>query len=834
MNTAPAARAPWLQRLLAAWIRPWIRIKTEPEAPRAALIDDQIPVCYVLERYGLSNALILEDATRSAGLPPPLMPIRLPGMRHPRAAFGLAHRNRWFGRQARPHPQIISQLLAHVSAHPGSDVQLVPVSIFVGRAPSRATGWFRVLFSENWVIVGRFRRLLALLLNGRDTIVHFSPAVSLRALAAEGLSPELTVRKTSRVLRVHFRRIRTAVIGPDLSHRRTVIDSVLNGPGVRAAVAHAAQKESISPAQAWRKARHYAWEVAADYSHAVVRSLSFMLIPFWNKVYNGVTMHHLDTLKRVAPGHQVIYVPCHRSHIDYLLVSYQLYQNGIVPPHIAAGVNLNLPIVGPLLRGGGAFFLRRSFKANALYSAVFSEYVSQLFARGVSMEYFIEGGRSRTGRLLEPRTGMLAMTVRSFLRDNRRPVVFQPVYIGYEKLVEGRSYVGELSGKPKEKESLLGLVQSFRLLREKYGRISLNFGEPIFLTEHLQQTAPDGLAQATAQGDRPPWFTEAVDRLAERILVNINRAADVNPINLLALAMLSSPKHAIGERDLLSVLDLIKGLLQEVPYSDRVTVTTLAPADIVSYGQQMGIIRRIQHPLGDVLMSEGHHAVLLAYFRNNVLHLVATAAWVACTFLNNRRLRRSTIVRLGEFVYPFLQHELYLPWSATEFGQQVERTIDAFLSRGLLRHDARTGLLRRRIGQTDQAFQLRLIAHTLIQAFERYYIAVALLVKNGPCALTTAELENLCHLTAQRLALLYERNAPEFFDRNLFRGFIATLKAHKFVWLNEAGKLDFGEFLTTISKDSRMILSRELRHSILKLTGERAAPAGRTKGQPNT
>lgn len=187
-------------------------------------------------------------------------------------------------------------------------------------------------------------------------------------------------------------------------------------------------------------------------------------------------------------------------------------------------------------------------------------------------------------------------------------------------------------------------------------------------------------------------------------------------------------------------------------------------------------------------------------------------------FLNNRRLRRGTVERLGEFVYPFLQNELFLPWTAEEFGERVQATIDVFLDQGLLKADAQGRMLRRRVGQTDEAFQLRVVAHTLVQAFERYYIAIALLVRNGPRSLSTSELENLCHLTAQRLALLYERSAPEFFDRNLFRGFIGTLKEHRFVWLDDAGKLDFGDAMATIAKDSRLILSRELRHSILKLT----------------
>jgi glycerol-3-phosphate O-acyltransferase len=820
MTPPDSSRAPWLFRMAARALRPWLRIKIEREGPDPAVLRSDVPVVYLLERYGLSNALILEEAAREVGLPPPLLP--LPGgfLRRDRAVLALSRRGS--GLEGRPrtltHSEGLSQLLAAVAANPQLDIHVLPVSIFVGRAPNRATGWFRVLFSENWVMVGRFRRLLAILLNGRDTIVHFSPPVSLRAVVAEGLDPPRTIRKASRVLRAHFRRLRTAVIGPDLSHRRTVIDDVLNAEPVREAIAATAAKDKIDREQAWAKARGYAWEISADYSHPVVRSMSFVLKPFWNQIYDGVSMHHFDTLMKVAPGHEVVYVPCHRSHIDYLLLSYQLYDNGIVPPHIAAGVNLNLPVVGAILRRGGAFFLRRSFRANPLYSTVFSEYVTQLFARGVSMEYFIEGGRSRTGRLLEPRAGMLAMTLRSFLRVQRRPVVFVPVYIGYEKLIEGKSYIGELTGKPKEKESLLGLLRSFGILRQKYGKVALSFGEPIFLGEHLDAVAPTWREHSAAADERPEWFASAVDTLADRIMVNINRAANVNPINLLAVVLLSAPKHSLGESDLGSALALCKRLLERVPYSDRITVTPLSPAQIIAYGENMQAILRIRHPLGDVLASEGDRAVLLSYFRNNVVHLFATAAWVACCFLNNRRLRRGTVERLGEFVYPFLKNELFLPWTAEAFGERVQQTIDVFLEQGLLKADAQGRMLRRRVGQTDQAFQLRVVAHTLVQAFERYYIGIALLVRNGPGSLSTAELENLCHLTAQRLALLYERSAPEFFDRNLFRSFIGTLKEHRFVWLDAAGKLDFGDAMATIAKDSRLILSRELRNSILKLT----------------
>ena len=822
------ARVPFLYRALGRLIAPWLAIRREPAASETPLVRPGVPVCYVIERYGLSNALILEQTCREAGLPSPL--IATPGdlLGSGRAALALSRRQRaWFGRpKTRTHSEGLARLIAALEADPALEVQLVPVSIFVGRAPDRQEGWFRVLFAENWAMVGRFRRFLAVLLNGRNTIVRFSPALSLREALAEGLPQERSVRKLSRVLRAHFRRIRAAVIGPDLSHRRTLVDGVLASDPVRRAIADQARRDNSNYAQAWRRAHSYAMEVAADYSHTVVRSLSFMLTPFWNRIYRGVAMHHFDKLKQVAPGHEVIYVPSHRSHLDYLLLSYLMYVNGVVPPHIAAGVNLNLPVVGPILRRGGAFFLRRSFKANALYSAVFSEYVATLVGQGVSIEYFIEGGRSRTGRLLTPKGGMIAMTLRAFLRQPRRPVLFQPVYIGYEKLMEGRSYLDELAGKAKQKESVWGLISGVpKVLRSNYGRVAVNFAEPIQLDDILARHAPDWRDYSGDSDRKPEWMSDAVDDLARQIQVNVNRAADVNPINLLVMALLSTPKHAMAESDLLSQLDLYKALLAAVPYSDRVTVTELTPAQIVAYGEEVKTLVRTRHPLGDVLGFEGENAVLQSYFRNNVLHLFACAAWVACCFQTNRRMSRAGVVRLGRLVYPFLQQELFLPWGDEEFGERLHATIAVLMERGLFKFDPESGYLQRGMGQTDEVFQLRVIAQSLLHSFERYYIAIAVLVKNGPGSISAGELENLCHLTAQRLSLLYSQAAPEFFDRSLFRGFIVKLRELGFVRSDAQAKLVYDERLEAWAKESKIILSRELRHSILKITPEMARKA---------
>ena len=836
-------RRPWWSGLLGWLLEPWIQLRIDPLP--APLSDDGRPICYVLEDYGLSNALILERACREAGLPSALRPLPGDPLGRKRAYVALSRRNAnstlglaadiatdlaagkppKMTRPARRHSEALARLLQAHREEPELDVQLVPVSIFVGRAPERSNGWFSVLFSENWTLVGRSRRLLAILLNGRDTRVQFAVPVSVREVVAEDLPPERTVRKLSRVLRTHFNRIREAVIGPDLSTRRLLIDKVLASEPVKQAIADTARRENGKPEDAWKKAQAYAYEIAADYSHPVVRSASFLLTTVWNRIYRGVLVHHLDKLKQAAPGYEVVYVPSHRSHMDYLLLSYLLYTHGIVPPHIFAGVNLNLPVIGSLLRKGGAFFARRSFRGNALYSAVFREYMAQLVAGGFSIEYFIEGGRSRTGRLLPPKGGSLAMTVRAYLRQPTRPVLFQPVYIGYEKIMEGRSYLDELSGKPKEKESIWQVLTGIpRVLRDNYGQVVVNFGEPIRLGDVLAEHAPDWDGAAVSDEDKPQWLANTIDALADGIQINVNRAADVNPINLLALALLSTPKHAMGEADLLAQIALSKTLLAEVPYSDRVTVTPHTPEEIVAHGEEIGTLTRTAHPLGDVLHVDGDTAVLLSYFRNNVLHLFTATAWIACCFQHNRRMSRNTLLRIGRSLYPFVQAELFLPWDEDGFAEQVERTIAVFVREGLLQQvsDDDGGILARNAGQSDEVFRLRALGHPLQQAFERYYIAISVLAKNGPGALGAAELESLCHLAAQRLSLLYAPAAPEFFDKSLFRGFIQKLREMKLVWPDENGKLVFDQRLDNWARDAKTILGRELRHTIEKVSPEAA------------
>ncbi|AKS40545.1 glycerol-3-phosphate 1-O-acyltransferase PlsB [Wenzhouxiangella marina] len=824
-DTGPAPSL--LHRLQLVWLgllrrilHLWVRSTVLPEHLEELALDPERPVFYVLDAYALSSLLIVDHVCKNLEWPRPTQALHAQGLDLPRA-YGANRRYRGLfirSPEARRHSVMLRRLLQQAAASGQTEVQIVPVTVLIGRAPDTENSLFKILFSENWDLGGRFRRLFTTLINGRATMVQFGKPIEVAQLLAETEHAEQALGRVSRVLRVQFRQVRTAAIGPDRSHRRTLVEKVVQSDSVRQAIEAKARRDQVSIEKAEQAARKYAREIAADYSYNFVRIAEKLLSWFWNRIYRGVKVNHFSKFRDAVGEHEVVYVPCHRSHIDYMLLSWLLYHRGFVPPHIAAGLNLNMPLVGPLLRRGGAFFLRRSFRSQPLYAAVFNQYVSMILSRGVALEYFIEGTRSRTGRLLPPRAGMLSITVRAFLHYRTRPVLFQPVYIGYERLAEGNAYIHELSGRQKKPESLADFKNVINILRKNYGEVTVSFGEPVRLAELLDQHHPDWERLKLEPDSKPTWLPGLVNDLADRIMVNINRAAHVNPINLLATALLASRKHALDEDDLERMIGLLAELVRQTGFSDRVDVTELTPGQIIEYGLELGAIERQSHRLGDIVRTDATNAVLLTYFRNNMAHLLAMSAWIACCFLNFRSVRRRRLNALTRTVYPFLKRELFLPWDQDELEPVIERHIQALIDLGLLRSSGDS--LQRAPGGSDEAYYLRLLGNSLIQTFERYFITISVLAKNGSGRLTRQQLEQLCILCAQRISLLHEFEAPEFSDKTLFKQFIDSLTEGGFLDRDEEGRLLFSNLLEQVARDAKLILDKEIRHTIIQAAPE--------------
>jgi len=806
-------------QLLLRWIlHLWVKAQVLPDADGNTGLPQGENVCYVMADYAFSSVLILDQVCDELKLTRPLLPLECVDTE----SRSYAVLRRWKGLIIRrPVPrrnsEVLARLVRYCEENPDVDIKLVPVTVIVGRAPDKADGFAKVLFTEDWEVIGRFRRLLSTLINGRDTVVQFSRPLSLRQLLDEGTGSARSVRKVSRILRTHFRRVKTAVIGPDLSHRRTMIDRVMKSPAVRDAIQDKSRRDKISTEQATEQALGYALEIAANYSYTFVRIAFFTLNWFLVKVFGETRVYNFERFKDQSLGKEVVYVPCHRSHADYILLSFLLYVRGLAVPHIAAGINLNLPVIGGLARMGGAFFLRRSFRAQKLYSTVFSEYVSQIMSDGVSIEYFIEGTRSRTGRLLSPKAGMLAMTVRGYLRNPVTPVIFQPVYIGYERLLEGSSYTQELAGAAKKKESVLDLLKIHRVLRRNHGEAHMSFGEPILLDELLDEYDPDWRDQAGALDARQPWLTPLVNDLGDRIIRRINATADVNPVNLLATAMLATPRHAMDELVLRAQLALYQKLIRTGPLGDSVTVTEKEPIEIIAHGFELGYLERVEHELGDIVRVATRDAVGLTYFRNNTTHLLVIPSMVACCFLRQRVMNRQHLEALARDIYPYLRNELFLPWPIEEFPAVLAGTLEQMQVLGLLEISDDGRQVRRSEGGSDQAAQISLLARSMMNILERYYITFAVLAKNGSGKLNRPELERLCILTAQRISLLQEFEAPEFYDRSLFKQFIQELRNQGVLVSNNENRIEFGERLYRMSDDSRLFLEKGIRHGIIQV-----------------
>lgn len=816
MNIARLLFRPWYWlagKVFATWARPAV----QPEVPADLLGGTDAPVCYVLETGGLADTLALERLCKIHGLPSPTDSLQFGADDESRRIVVLRRRRGFiFRRASTPGSTRLKRLVEASITAGGKELLLVPVAIYWGRSPQKEHSWLRLLFTENWDVAGRTRKLLTTIFQGRNTLLRYSEPLTLSSIVQDGLEPEVAFRKVSRILRVHFRQRRVATVGPDLSHQRTLLNHVLADPGVRAAISSDAGDAAANLEQSRRKARKYAQEIAAHISYPTVRVVERFLGWVWNRIYDGIELAHVDRLHQIAQDSEIVYVPCHRSHIDYLLLNYIVYNQGLSLPHVAAGINLNMFVIGPVLRRCGAFFLRRTFKGNRLYAAVFNAYLRQILVRGHSIEYFVEGGRSRTGRLLAPKAGMLAMTVSSYVQEPRLPVVFVPVYFGYEKLIEGDSFISELGGAAKKKETLTGLIRSVKSLRENFGKVYVNIGRPIPLDPLLDARRPNWRESLTNDEERPVWINDVIEELGDAIMGGINAAAAVTPISLLASVLLETPKQSMGELELQRQLRLSLSLLSRFRYSDSVTIPDWSAEDIIDHGEKLKVISRTAHPLGDVVSMTEHEAVLMTYFRNNVQHLFAIPASIACCFIQGRRIEHSELLRLVRLIYPFMQTELRLQWDYEDIDDVTAAAIDALIEENILIRDGKY-LVRPPAG-SGPAFQLMMLGQSMVSMLQRFYLVIALLVKNGSGTLTRAKLEALCQKSAQRMVMIYGLHSPDFFDKALFRDFIHILRQRDVLRRNAAGFLDFDDDINRIGEDARLVLGEEIRHSILSLT----------------
>lgn len=767
------------------------RSKAIPENPIEELeLDLGRPIMYVLPYTSQTDLLLLQRNALALGLPDPLRPLNI-GNKEMKAYVFISESPRRFPLSKEPTHRYLSDFHTLLQLHKENedlDVQLMPASVLWGRKPGKETS-DTSLELRAYNTLQKFWTMLTL---GRDTFIRLSKPVSLRYMADHHGIDESIALKLAKVAKIHFSRQKLAAAGPRLPDRDLLIKRLLESEAIQKVIQDEARAKGVEESVTRKEAAKMIDEVASDFSYTVIRYGDRVLHWLWNRLYQGINVAHAKNVRRLAQeGHEIVYVPCHRSHMDYLLLSYVLYHQGLVPPHIAAGINLNFFPAGFIFRHGGAFFIRRTFKGNKLYSTVFREYLAELFSKGYSVEYFSEGGRSRTGRLLQAKTGMVAMTIQAMLRGLSRPVTMVPVYIGYEHVMEVSTYAKELKGKKKEKENLGVVFRAAKKLRN-FGQGYVNFGEPIHLNQFISERVPDwhnDIDPVTPQ--RPAWMNSVVSDLTQKMMVNINAAAATNALTLCGMAILCSHQRAMSREELVTQLDCYLKLLRNVPYSQEVTVPEESAEELVQHAADLKKFDIEKDSVGEIFSLDRRAAILMTYYRNNVLHLFALPALIAHLIVARQEITLEKLQSQVALLFPFMKEELFINIENDELLDKTSSYVNELCHQGLIKFDNGNISI-----ESARIRTLRLLGRSVTETLQRY--ALVFMILNAHPSISKSKLEEESQLVAQRLSRLHNINAPEFYDKAVLSKFVENLK--------EGGYLNTDENLEALPEKTALVV----------------------------
>ena len=803
--------------LLKLPVRLFVRCKIVPDnQDKSDTINKDKPVFYIVRYQSASDLLALQSACKQQKLPDPLSPVKIRGALFSRILC-LEKPSSIFPWRKVGKTTATSQGLAILNEHsqdPTLDAQLIPANLIWGRTPTKEKNNANVgtlladQESPSWL-----RKFFIVVFLGRQTLVRFSEALSFRYMVDNHGDDQATAHKFMRVARFHFHRQTIAATGPRLMHRQQMFTALFANPSIKRLIADEVKNKGLDEAKVKKRALAIMDEIAGDYRDSMVRFGERLLSWLWNRLYDGIEVNNAKVLRELAQeGHEIIYVPCHRSHMDYLLLTYVIYHEGLVTPRIAAGINLNFWPAGPLFRKAGAFFIRRSFRGNRLYSTIFREYLGLLFERGYSVKYYAEGGRSRTGRLLPPKTGMLAMTIQSLLRGIDRPLTLVPVYIGYEHVMEVGTYHKELSGSQKKNESIFGVLKAIKNLRN-YGKGYVNFGQPMNINQFLNQQVPDWKSAIDPiDPQKPSWLTPSVNVLANQVMTAINQSAALNGVALVALILQSSENRALSQTQLEAQLDFFLSMQRQAPYSEQLTVPTDTGQELLAHVIKLGKVTISEDSFGAIISLSGSAILEMRYYRNNILHTYVLPALVCRILEHNAKISQQDLLDQVQRMMALIKTDLFL-WQDNELiGLQVEQVLN-LLNLDDIAKQSKAGFWSL-TENTQLRTKVRLMGECIDETLQRFAIISSLICRLAP--VSKSELEGKVVAIAKRLSVLNNINAPEFIDKKSQGILINAMREQGYIDLDEQGRLIENSTLMHIKSIVTNLVDIEVLQSIAR------------------
>ncbi|MER2562040.1 MAG: 1-acyl-sn-glycerol-3-phosphate acyltransferase [Myxococcaceae bacterium] len=566
----------------------------------------------------------------------------------------------------------------------------------------------------------------AFLRNYKRAQFRVGEPIDLKAFVADhpDETTEVIARKVRSTLSHHLARETRAVFGPPRKPTDRLIDEAMRDKVFQQAATEVATQQNKSIESVNRSAKRNFEAIAARYSPSVVGFTAPILHWVFNRIYDGVEVDEvgLERAMKAAAHAPMVLTPSHKSHVDYLIMSYVLFQRGYTVPLVAAGANLSFFPLGPFLRRGGAFFLRRSFKGDKLYTATFKAYLKKLVHDGIHHEFFPEGGRSRTGKLLTPKLGLFTWLVDAVLEGARNDLLFVPVAIDYEKVVEGASYKAELAGGEKKPEDLKALLSAPSVLTENYGRIHLSFDEPVSLAKLMKDR---GIDPRQTTDDQKKALVRA---LGHRVMHGISKVSTVTPHALLASALLAHRRRGISVREITDRIGLLRKMATDL--NARLSVqlndspsspTVLGPVqDAMRMFASEGFVRIVEARGEPIYQVEEERRPELTFYKNTLMNLIAGRTIVCAAILSvEPEITVAAIRERALILSRLLKMEFIFPVGQT-FEHIFDGTVEHLLSLGLLLREEQT---LRVAPEAHVRPTVQFLADLLLDVLESYLLA---------------------------------------------------------------------------------------------------------------
>ena len=521
------------------------------------------------------------------------------------------------------------QFLLATQKHMERPIYIVPQLILYKKTPEKEhSGLLDVFFGfkENPGIV---RKIGLFFRHHRRAFIDFGRPLNLKTyLEHQPVSRPMEDMATEirQMLIDSIDRQKRVILGPVMSSRQQQKEKVLKDPGIIALIEQIADGDVKKAKQLRKKAGEYFDEIAADYNIAYIQFFHLALRWFWKKIFEGIVvdLENLAVAREWSRRGPVVFVPSHKSHIDYLVLNYVLFEHHIHIPRIAAGKNLAFWPMGHVFRKSGAFFIRRTFKGARVYAKVFTRYIKALLEEGHPLEFYIEGGRSRSGKLIVPKIGFLSILLEAYKQGYCNDLVFVPASISYDRILEEKAYLKELGGDEKKQESFGQVFKARHFLKRKYGKIYVQFGQPLSLKQYIPEHEDPG---------------EGMHReLAFHLIKSINKATLVTPLSLVAAAILTAHRRGFQLYELTATAEIILGFLKTYQVPMAATLNRLE----TNVGETLSLLinRKVVDFLEDVNGAEIFYYVddekkrELEYYKNSIIHCFIPHAFVAVSLLN--------------------------------------------------------------------------------------------------------------------------------------------------------------------------------------------------------